>query len=75
MKIFRLLGARSYARVDFLLTDTNDIYCLEINTSPGVTTSSMFPILCENSGISFKQLITRLAMSGEQTSQDVGPHD
>ena len=75
MKIFRLLGARSYARVDFLLTDTNDIYCLEINTSPGFTTSSMFPILCENSGISFKQLITRLAMSGEQTSQDVGPHD
>ena len=75
MKIFRLLGARSYARVDFLLTETNDIYCLEINTSPGFTTSSMFPILCENSGIAFKQLITRLAIGGEQTSQDVRPHD
>ena len=75
MKIFRLLGARSYARVDFLLTETNDIYCLEINTSPGFTTSSMFPILCENSGVAFKQLITRLAVGGEQTSQDVRPHD
>ncbi|MBO40122.1 MAG: D-alanine--D-alanine ligase A, partial [Chloroflexi bacterium] len=74
-KIFRLLGARSYARVDFLLTETNDIYCLEINTSPGFTTSSMFPILCENSGLAFKQLITRLAISGEQAGQDVRPHD
>ena len=72
MKIFRLLGIQDYARVDFLLTDMNDIYCLEINTSPGFTTSSMFPKLCENSGISYQQLITNLVVAG---MQDVRNHE
>ncbi len=68
VKIFRLLGARDYARVDFLLTDKDDLYCLEINTSPGFTTSSMFPILCEASGISYQQLISKLAVTANQNA-------
>jgi D-alanine-D-alanine ligase len=59
-KAFRVLECEGMARVDFFLTDDNEIYINEINTIPGFTSISMYPKLLEESGISYKELITRV---------------
>ncbi len=49
------------ARVDFLLDRGNgDIYFNEVNTIPGFTPISMYPMLWQASGIGYRDLITRL---------------
>jgi D-alanine-D-alanine ligase len=60
-KIFTTLECEGYARVDlFLDRDTGAIYFNEVNTLPGFTSISMFPKMCENSGIAYKDLLTKL---------------
>ena len=41
-KVFRVLGLGAYARADFMV-DENGIYCLEANTLPGMTPTSLVP--------------------------------
>jgi D-alanine-D-alanine ligase len=60
VRAFQALRCLDYARVDLFLTDTNQVYLNEINTIPGFTNSSMFPMMWKERGISFTQLITRL---------------
>ena len=59
MKIFNLLKCKDYARVDFRL-DSNISYFLEINTHPGLTSTSLFPMAAKQKDISFSQLIKKL---------------
>lgn len=40
---FKALNIESYARLDFLMTENEDIYCLEANTLPGMTPTSLLP--------------------------------
>ena len=48
----------SLSRVDFFLEkDTNEVVFNEINTMPGFTAISMYPMLWENKGISKKELV------------------
>ena len=59
-KIFSVLGCKGYSRVDFFLEDeTNDIYFNEINTSPGMTEKSMFPVLFGDK-YTFTELLTKI---------------
>lgn len=58
-KIFIELGLSSYARIDFFY-DGKNIYINEVNTIPGFTSISMYPILIKEKGISYKDLITKL---------------
>ena len=37
------LGLESYARLDFIVTEDEKIYCLEANTLPGMTPTSLIP--------------------------------
>jgi len=58
---FKALDCEGMARVDFLLSGSaHKIYINEINTIPGFTSISMYPKLWEVSGISYKDLISRL---------------
>lgn len=57
IRIFKILNCHSYGRCDFFLTDKNEIILNEINTIPGFTKTSMFPILFEKKKISFKKLL------------------
>lgn len=60
-KIFKGLECKGYSRIDFFYKeDTNEIYINEINTIPGFTSISMYPILIKNEGISYTDLITIL---------------
>ena len=59
--VFRALGMRSYARMDFMLdTDTLDMYCLEANTLPGMTPTSLLPQEAAALGMSFEDLCEKL---------------
>ena len=56
-KIFKILGCGSYGRIDFLLDDNGKHFFLELNTLPGMTSTSLLPIAADESGKSFAQLV------------------
>lgn len=58
--IYKILGCRGLARVDFFVTDGMEIYVNEINTMPGFTNISMYPKLWHEQGLRYPQLIDRL---------------
>ena len=64
-KAFLILKCNDFARVDIFLTPENEIFINEINTIPGFTDYSMFPVLWENMGISPRELITKIIEFGE----------
>jgi D-alanine-D-alanine ligase len=59
---FRACDLSGLARVDFLMEPTGKqrIFLNEVNTMPGFTRISMYPKLWEATGVSYKDLITRL---------------
>lgn len=60
-----VLGCKAYSRVDFRLTDENIPYCLEVNTIPGFTETSLVPMAARASGIEFGSLCDEiLRLSG-----------
>lgn len=59
--VFDTVGCAGAARVDFILTDADKIYCLEINTIPGMTKTSLLPEIAAHAGISFEKLVTHMA--------------
>ncbi len=42
-KAYEALGIKVYARMDFMLSEDNRVYCLEANTLPGMTPTSLVP--------------------------------
>ncbi|MEK9152303.1 MAG: D-alanine--D-alanine ligase family protein, partial [Patescibacteria group bacterium] len=60
-RAFLALDSRGFARVDFLIDgDTNDVILNEINTIPGFTKTSMFPMLWAASGLAMPKLLDTL---------------
>lgn len=60
IKSYQALKCEDFARVDLFLKENGDIMINEINTIPGFTNSSMFPMMWKERGISFTNLITKL---------------
>jgi D-alanine-D-alanine ligase len=60
-KAYIALGLSGLSRVDFFMDkNTNEIYINEINTIPGFTSLSMFPLLMKNEGIEYQDLLDKL---------------
>lgn len=57
---FSLIDGRGIARVDFFLQENGEIILNELNTMPGFTATSMYPRLWDATGVSYKEVITRL---------------
>lgn len=57
---FAALGLRGYARIDFLVSDDQTPLCLEANTVPGMTETSLVPMAAEAAGIGFGELVDRI---------------
>lgn len=55
-KVFLALRLKTYARIDFMLSEANEIYCLEANTLPGMTPTSLLPQEAKAVGIGFEDL-------------------
>ena len=60
-RIFRMLDCRGLSRVDFFLEkDTGDVVFNEINTLPGFTNISMYPMLMDKVGYPLPELVEKL---------------
>ena len=60
IKAFKAVDGKGLSRVDFFVTDDNEIYINEINTMPGFTNISMYSKLWNESGINYSDLIDKL---------------
>lgn len=58
--VTKALGLDTYARVDFMLDSQNRIFCLEANTLPGMTPTSLLPQEARAVGTSFEDLCEHL---------------
>ncbi len=62
-QVFRALRLKSYARMDFMMGEDGEIFCLEANTLPGMTPTSLVPQEAAAVGIGFEELCEKLLMS------------
>jgi D-alanine-D-alanine ligase len=60
---FEALGCEGLARVDFFLTEEDQVIINELNTMPGFTSMSVFPMLWKATGKSYSEIITQLCES------------
>lgn len=60
LEVYELLELSGLTRVDFFLKEDGSLIINEVNTLPGFTSISMYPKLWEYSGLSQKDLITKL---------------
>lgn len=59
-KACEAVGITTYARVDELLNEAGDIFCLEINTLPGMTPTSLIPQEAAAEGMSYDELTQKI---------------
>ncbi|MBB5192214.1 D-alanine-D-alanine ligase [Silvimonas terrae] len=59
-KAFWGIGGKSWARVDFLMDDAGNHFLLEVNTAPGMTSHSLFPMAARAKGMSYEDLVVRI---------------
>ncbi len=59
-QVARVLNLETYARMDFLLDEQENIYCLEANTLPGMTSVSLLPQEALAVGMDFESLCERI---------------
>ena len=62
LKAHRALGLNVYSRVDFILSRDGGIYCLEANTLPGMTPTSLLPQEAGAVGMSYEALCEQIIM-------------
>ncbi len=56
-RLYEIIGCSGLARVDFILDENGTLYCLELNSVPGMTDLSLVPMAAAADGISFPQLM------------------
>ncbi len=73
IEAYKALRCEDFARVDLFLTPKGEVFINEINSIPGFTDVSMFPMLWKHMGLSYMELISRLITSAlerwEQTAK------
>ena len=61
VRVHEILGLGSYSRIDFLYDEKEkEFYCLEANTLPGMTPTSLIPQEAKAAGISYQQLCNKI---------------
>lgn len=56
LAVHKILGLHTYSRSDFMVTEDNRVYFLEVNTLPGMTPTSLVPQEAAAVGISYEEL-------------------
>lgn len=69
IRTYKILHCQDFARVDLFLKKDGTILINEINTIPGFTNSSMFPMMWKERGVSFTELITKLIRMAEERNR------
>lgn len=60
IKAFKAIDGAGLVRADFFLTKDGEFLINEVNTMPGFTPFSMFPLMWKHTGVSYPELIERL---------------
>ena len=60
LDVYHALKLEVYGRIDFLLNDNDEMYCLEANTLPGMTPTSLLPQEAQALGMDFADLCEKL---------------
>ena len=60
---FKALRLKNYARMDFMMSEQGELYCLEANTLPGMTPTSLLPQEAAAAGLSFGELCEKILQS------------
>ena len=75
LEVCQVLNNRSFVRIDFFVDDKDKVYVNEVNPIPGLTSISMFPMLCAQAGITaievMKFLIQQAVDAFEQAQQEL----
>jgi D-alanine-D-alanine ligase len=58
--VAKAIGLNTYSRSDFLISEQGQIYCLEANTLPGMTPTSLLPQEAAAVGMSFNELCEKI---------------
>jgi D-alanine-D-alanine ligase len=64
VKAYNVLGCRGAARVDFMFRE-REFYCIEINTIPGMTQTSLLPKAAQEAGIDFCHLVETMLLDAD----------
>jgi len=59
-KAYKALDLEVYSRIDFILAESNKPYCLEANTLPGMTPTSLLPQEASKIGIGYEELCEKI---------------
>lgn len=59
-QVFKVLRLKNYARMDFMMNEAEELFCLEANTLPGMTPTSLLPQEAQAIGISFEELCEKI---------------
>lgn len=70
VKIFKALDGRGLSRVDFFLEEGGRVVFNEINTLPGFTPISMYPMLFNEAGLTTEELVDKLIDLGFSRNED-----
>jgi len=60
LKIYQALECRGFSRIDFFLTEENELVFNEINSMPGFQPTSIYSLMLNEIGISYTEIISRL---------------
>lgn len=63
-RVFRALGCRGFARVDLFRTEDGRFLLNEVNTVPGLTSHSRFPLMMAAAGWSFEDVVDAILREG-----------
>lgn len=63
LQAYNAIGCSGYARIDFRMNENDEVFCLEVNTLPGMTPTSLVPKAAMVIGIEFNDLIERIVKS------------
>lgn len=59
-RVFKALRLKNYARMDFMMSTEGELFCLEANTLPGMTPTSLLPQEAAAIGINFEDLCEKI---------------
>lgn len=68
LEAHRVLKLGGYSRVDFRLTPAGEMVCLEVNTLPGMTATSLLPQSARAAGIEFGDLCERICRAARHAA-------
>ena len=60
LQAWQILGCSGWGRVDVMQDGDGQLYLLEVNTSPGMTSHSLVPMAARQAGMTFSQLVVRI---------------